>query len=143
MMSDAPFSFAPRRAQANRALRKHRDAVADPDVAAFGPGQSGRENVRAQQDVLVREPVRNGRQVRARVGHQQVLRPGAVDRVAESPAAQRAAALRVGAVQTVEALAAWRDRPDDDALPDVILVVEPVAELLDDANRLVSEDQPG
>ena len=91
--------------------------------------------------VLVGQRWRNRREVRARVGHQQVLGPRAVDRVAEPPAAERAAALRVGAVQAVEALAARRNRADDDPLADLVLSFEPGAELLDDADRLVAEDE--
>ena len=52
-----------------------------------------------------------------------------------------AAALRVDAVQAVEALAARRDRADDDALADRVELVEPWAELVDDADRLVTQDQ--
>ena len=47
------------------------------------------------------------------------------------------------AVQAIEALAARRDRADDDALADGVVGLEPGAELLDDADRLVAEDQPG
>ena len=85
--------------------------------------------------------VGNRRQVGARVGHQQVFGPRAVDRVAEPPAAERAAALRVRAVQAVEALPAGRDRADDHALADGVVLLEAGAELLDDADRLVSEDR--
>ena len=46
------------------------------------------------------------------------------------------------AVQAVEALSARRDGADDDALTDVILGLEPLAERVDDADRLVSEDRP-
>ena len=84
----------------------------------------------------------NDRQVRARMRDEQILGPGSVDGVAEAPAPERPAALRVRRVQAVEALPARRDGPDDHPLPDPELVVEPFAELVDDADRLVPEDQP-
>ena len=130
-----------RRAQANRTLREDGDRVADLHAAAFGAAQAGREDIWHEHDLLVAEPVGNRRQVGSCVGHQQVLGPRAVDGVAEAPAAQRAATLRVRAVETVEALPAGRDGADDHALADVILRLEPLAQLVDDANRLVSEDQ--
>ena len=137
-----PQPRAQRRAQADRALREHRHGVADLDAAAFGAAQAGREDVGHQHDLLVGEPVGNRRQVGPGVGHQQVLGPRAVDRVAEAPAAQRPATLRVRAVEAVEALAARRDGADDDALADVILRLEPLTELVDDADRLVTEHEP-
>ena len=107
MMSEAPFSFAP--SVAHRPIGPcAKTATASPTLMLplSAPGQAGREDVRAQQDVFVASARRNRREVGARVRHEQVLGPGAVDRVAEPPAAQRAAALRVGAVQAVEALPA-------------------------------------
>ena len=56
MMSDAPLSFAP--SVAHRPIgpwREHGDGVTDLDVAAFGAGQTGREDVRAQQHGFVGE----------------------------------------------------------------------------------------
>src|SRR3954468_5411488 len=47
----------------------------------------------------------------------------------------------MGAVEAIEALAARRDRPDDDALADRVFVAEPAAEFLDDADRLVAEHE--
>ena len=110
---------AQRGAQPDRALREHGHGVADPDAAALGAAQAGREDVGHEHDLLVAQPVGNRRQVGARIGNEQVLGPRAVDGVAEAPAAERAAALRVRAVQAVEALAARRDRADDHALADV------------------------
>ena len=73
--------------------------------------------------------------------NEQVLSPRTVDRIAEAPSAQRAAALRASVIQAIEALAAWSDRADDDAVPDCVLVLEAFAERLDDADRFVAEDQ--
>src|SRR4051812_22091751 len=47
----------------------------------------------------------------------------------------------MGAVEAIEALAARRDRADDDALPDRILVVEAAPERLDDADRFVAKHE--
>ena len=73
--------------------------------------------------------------------HQQVLRPGAVDGVAEAPAAERPATLGVRRVQAIEALAARRDRSDDHPLADRELILEPRTERVDHAHRFVSGDE--
>jgi hypothetical protein len=50
----APESFCARGgAQAYRALREHRHAVADADAAALGAGEAGGHDVRAHQHLLV------------------------------------------------------------------------------------------
>src|SRR5207237_1743047 len=64
-----------------------------------------------------------------------------IDRVAESPAADAPATLRVHAVQAIEALAARRDGADDDTLPDRVVRLQSGAEFIDHADRLVAEDQ--
>ncbi len=56
------------RAQPDRPLREHRDGVAEPDVPALRGRKPRRHDVRAEQDLLVREPVRDLRQVRLSVG---------------------------------------------------------------------------
>ena len=81
------------------------------------------------------------------VGHEQVLGLRAVDGVAEAPAADglvagAVAALREVAGQAGVALAARRDGADEDALADLV-AGHAGAELLDDADRLVADDQPG
>src|SRR6266508_418011 len=116
MMSDAPLSFAPSVAQSPIGHCKNGHAVADLDDAAFGAGEARRKDVGAQHDVLVGEAARYGREVGFRIRHEQVLRPGAVDGVAELPAAHCAAALRVTSVQAVETLPARCDGPDDHPL---------------------------
>ena len=142
MISDAPRSFAPTVAHspigpcANTAT-----AVADTDVAGFGSAQPGRGDVRQQQDLLVRRVHLESGEIRPRVRNQQVFCPGTVDGVAEPPAAQRATALRMHAVQAIEALTTGRNRTDNHPLPHGVLVVETLAQLLDDADRLVPEDQ--
>src|SRR4029079_13038896 len=116
---------------------------ADPDVAALGAGETRRKNVGAQHDILVGEAGRNGGEVGLRIRHEQVLRPRAVDGVAELPTAQCTATLRGRSVQAVETLPARCDGPDDHALSDGVEVLEALAELLDDADWLVPEDQTG
>ena len=144
MISEAPRSFAPSVAHSPIGPCA-KTATASPTLTSplSAPERPVEEMSGQHQHLLVGEPVRNRRQVGARVGHEQVLGPGAVDGVAEAPAAERAMALRVHAVQAVEALAARRDGADDDALADRVVLVEAAPELLDDADRLVAEDQPG
>src|SRR5687767_4362213 len=139
----AAQSCPERRAQANRALGKDRDRVADPDVAAFRTGQSGRKNVWTHEHGFIVEIARDRREIRARVRHEQVLGPCAIDRIAKAPASQRPAALRVRAVQAVEALATGCDRADDDALSDPVMRVETLAQLLNRADGFVAEHEPG
>jgi hypothetical protein len=62
--------------------------------------------------------------------------------MSDAPAAEGAAALRVHAVQTVEALAARRNGAHDDSLAGRIRFLESGTELLDDANGLVAQDEP-
>ena len=50
-------------------------------------------------------------------------------------------ALRVNAVQAIEALAARRDGADDDALADRVVLVQTAPELVDHADRFVAEYQ--
>ena len=45
------------------------------------------------------------------------------------------------AVEAVEALAARGDRADDDPLANRVVLLEAFTELLDDANRLMTEDE--
>src|SRR5262249_10515050 len=95
---------AQRRAQADWALREDGDRSAYADVAALGARQARGKDVGAQHHVLIAQGVGNRREVRAGVGHQQILGPRAVDRVAEAPTSDAAAALGVRSVQAVEAL---------------------------------------
>ena len=132
---------AERRAESDGALGEDRHRIAHLDVAAFRPTQSRREDVGHEHDLLVGEGVRNVRQIGARVRDEEEVCPGPIDRVAEPPAAQRSAALRVRAVQAVEALTARRNGADDHALADLILGLEPLTKRLDDPDGLVSEDQ--
>ena len=129
-MSDAPFNFAPR--VAHRPIgpsREHRDRIAYADLSALGATQAGREDVRAEQHFFVRQRRRDHGQIRARVGDEQVLRPRAVNRVAKAPAAERAAALRVDTIQTIETLPARGDRSGNHALANAVLGLEPGAQL--------------
>src|SRR5262245_57280716 len=128
-----------RRTQPDRALREHGNAVTDFDAAAFRAGEAGRENVRAQQDILVCEAGRDDGEVGFRIRNEQILGPGAVDGVAELPAAHWAAALRGRSVQAVEALPARRDGPNDDTIADRVKILETRAKFRDDPNRFMAE----
>src|SRR5438093_4090740 len=46
-------------------------------------------------------------------------------------------------VETIEALAARRNRADDDALADRVVLLETGTQLLDDADRFVAENEAG
>ena len=110
------------RAQADRSLREDDDRVADLHVPALRRGEARRHDVRAEQDVLVGEAVRDLREVRLRVRDDHVVGLTAVDGVAEAPAADRlvgvaaVAALRAVAREARATLAARRDRADDHAI---------------------------
>ena len=134
-------------AQADRALGEDDDRVADLDAARFGAAEAGRRDVGQQDDLLVGHVIRDGCEVRLRRRDEEVLGLGAVDRVAEAPATKGLVAVAVAALAEVAgqagaALAAGRDRADEDALADLV-AGDADAELLDDADRLVADDQPG
>ena len=89
--------------------------------------------------------VGDGREVRLGGRHQQVLRLRAVDGVAEAPAAERLVAPAVAALAQVArqagaTLAAGRDGPDQHSIADLV-ASDTRAELLDDADRLVADDE--
>src|SRR6187401_3807765 len=93
-------------------------------MATLRSRQSGGEDIWTEQHVVVGEAVRNRREVGSGVGYQEILRPGAVDRVAEPPAAEGPAALGMATIQTIEALPAGRDRAHNDTLTDRVLAVQ-------------------
>jgi hypothetical protein len=130
-----------RRAEPDRALCEDRNGITQLHVAAFGAGNSRRRDIGHHQHLFVAELVRNPGEVGARVRHQQVLGPGAVDGVAKPPSAERAATLRARIVETIKTLAAWRNRTNDDPLAHLILVIKPFAERIDDADWFVAKDQ--
>ena len=96
-----------------------------PDVAALRTRDAGRRDIRQHEDLLVGELIGHQREVRPRIRYEQVLRPGAVDGVAEPPATERAVTLRMRAVQAVEALSARGDRADDHPLTGRVLPSRP------------------
>ena len=146
MTSDAPISFAPAvGAQADRALGEDDDRVADPDAARLRAAEAGRGDVGEEHDLLVGHVIGDRREVRLGRRDEQVLGLRAVDRVAEAPAAEGLVAVAVAALAEVAgqagaALAARRDRADEHALADLV-AGHAGAELLDDADRLVADDQ--
>ena len=105
------------------------------------PRNAGRCDIREHEHLLVGQVVGNLGEIRAGVRHEQVFRPRAINRVAEAPSAQGAAALGARVVQAIEALTAGSNRPDDDAVADLVLAFQAFAECLDDADRLMAKDQ--
>src|ERR1051325_7083407 len=133
------------RAESDRPLREHGDLVAESHSARLGAADARRGDVGEQHHLLVRQLVRNLRQIRLRVRNEEVLGLCAVDGVAEAPAAEclavvAATALRVAAGETRMALAAGRDGADQDAVADRV-TGHAGAELRDDAGRLVPDDE--
>ena len=142
MMSAAPRNFAP--SVAHRPIGPCAKTATLSPTRTFplsAPDRPGREDVRHQHDLFVGQAVGNRREIRASVGDEQILGPGAVDGVAEAPAAKRPVALRVRRVEAVETLPARRDGADDDALSDEVVVLQPVTERVDHPDRLVAEDE--
>ena len=136
---------AGRGAQADRALGEDDDRVADLDAAGLRPAEAGRGDVGEQHDLLVGHAVGDVREVGLGRRDEQVLGLRAVDGVAEAPAADGLVAVAVAALAEVagqagSALAARRDRADEHALADLV-AGHAGAELVDDAHRLVADDQ--
>jgi hypothetical protein len=109
--------------------------------------EAGAHDVRAHQNLLIRQPVRHRRQVPHWIGDADVFRLAAVDRVAEPPAAERlgvalwgtAAALGLVAIKAGQALAARRDGANDDALAELVARYART-QLLDDPDRFVADN---
>src|SRR6185503_4734516 len=127
-----------RRTQADRALGKHRDRVADSDASSLGAAEPRAHDIGAHEHLLVGESVGDGGEVRHRIGHQNVLGLTSVDRVAKPPAPDRLSAT-LGRIATKArvALAARRDRSGDDALAEAVTGYCR-AKLLDDADGLMA-----
>ncbi len=90
MINDAPISFAP--AVAHNPIGPCANTTTVSPIrmlAGFGAAESGRGDVGQEHDLLVAELVGNLRQIRLRVRHQEIFRLRAIDRVAETPAADR------------------------------------------------------
>ncbi len=133
---------ARRGAEANGTLRKHGHRVADLNVAAFGGGDASGGDVCKQHHLLVTKVVWNRREIRLREWHQHVFGLRSVDRVAEPPAPDGAAALRWIAAQAVVALSAGRDGADENAVADLVAGYAD-AEFVNHADRFVSNDEAG
>ena len=148
MTSAAPMSLAP--AVAHRPIgpcaktttvspiRTLPDSAPEKPVEAMSASRTTCSSVSAVGDLG---------QVGLRVRDEQVLGLRAVDRVAEAPAADRLVAAAVTALGRLAdeagvALAARRDRADEDAVADLV-ADDAGTELVDDADRLVADDEPG
>ncbi len=148
MIVVAPIMRAPGRcAKADRPLRKNSDAIADTDTARFRAAESSRHDVRTHQHLFVGQTVRHGRKVGHRVGHEQIFRLGAIDRIAKSPAthclppgALLSAALRMKAAKRGVRRARGRNCPCDYALT-LAITGNGRAKFLDDPYRFVAHRQ--
>ena len=138
---------AGRRAQADRALGEHGDALAELDVATLGRRDARRRDVREQDALLVGEIIRDLREVRLGVRHAEVLGLHAVDRVPEAPRPDHhplvlvAGALRLAVRLAEEAGAARRHGAHQHPVADRVSLHR-LAELHDHAHRLVADDPP-
>ena len=146
--SDAPISRAPAVAQSPIGpWAKTATVWPIATSARLGGRDAGRGDVGEQHALLVAEVVGDLRQVGLGVGNAEVVGLDAVDRVAEAPAADHlpvvlvARALRLGVGLAEEAGAARRDRADQHPVADLV-ARDGVAELVDDADRLVADDPP-
>ncbi len=74
-------------AQTDGPLGENGHDVADLDISLFGAAETGGHDVRAHQHLFVGKCVRNRSQVGLGIGHQHVFGLGAVDGIAEAPAA--------------------------------------------------------
>ena len=97
--------------------------------------------------MLVRQFVRNLRQVRLRLRHKQIFGLCPVDRVAKTPAANGFEAVPMSALseltrQAGAALSTWRNRADQNSVADFI-TGNAVTELFDYPNRFVANNQTG
>ena len=118
-------------------------------MAALGAGEAGRHDVWAHQHLLVRQPVRHHGEVGHRIRHQHVFRLTAVDRVAEFPAADRLesvlgprAVLAEAAAQAGGGVTGRRNGASYDSLA-FLEAGDRGAKLLNDAHRLVADDEAG
>ncbi|MNY12793.1 hypothetical protein D3C86_1458910 [compost metagenome] len=125
--NDCRRAFEPRtrdRAESDGPQGKHRNGIADFHLASFGPRKPGRHDVRAHQNLLVTEPIRNRAQIGKGVRYQHVLGLTAIDDVAELPATGGAKAvagiwtiLGTAATQAGITLPAGRDGTGNHPLP--------------------------
>ena len=136
---------AGRGAQSDRALGEDDDRIAESNAAGFGTGEARRRDIGQEDDLLVGQVLGDLREVRLGVRHDEELGLRAVDRVPEAPAAERLepgamAALRQPARQAGVALAARRDRADQNTLADLV-ADEARPELFDHPDGLVTQDE--
>ena len=133
------------RTEADRPEREDNDRVADPDAARFGAAEAGRGDIGQEHDLLIADAIGDRREVGLGGRDEDVFGLATVDGVAEAPAAHGFVAAAVAALAEVAgqagaALAARGDRRDEDALTDFV-AGDARAELVDDADRLVADDQ--
>ena len=133
------------RAKANGSLRKNNDGVAKLDVGGFRPAETRRRNVGEEHDLFVVQLVGNLCEVCLSIRNQEIFRLGAIDGVAEAPAANRFHAFAVSALrplrrQASTALSARCDRADEHTIANRVSG-DAFAEFFDYSDRLVSNDE--
>src|SRR6185437_1561079 len=129
------------RAQPHRALREHRDRLAELEVRVLGAHEPGAEHVAGVDGLGVGEVVGDRREVRERGRDEEVLRHVAVHLDGVLVAAERPAALAGVTALTVVTAVARGHRVDRDALPD-LEAGHGRPELFDHADGLVAERAP-
>ena len=133
------------RAKTDRSLRKNDDRVADANVGRFRAAESGRGDVGEKHDLFVGQVVGNLGEIGLRVRHEKIFRLCAVDRVAETPAANCFASVAVSALrplrgQTGATLTARRDRADQDAIANLV-TGHAFTEFFNHTDRFVPDNQ--
>ena len=148
MMNEAPISFAPAVAQSPIGpCAKHNHRIADANVSRLRAAKSGRGDIGEKHDLFVRQLIWNFRQIRLRIGNEEIFRLRAIDGIAESPSTNRFTAVTVTTLRPLRGeacttLTAWSNCPNEHAIADVI-TDQTLAKFLDYSHRLMTNDKPG
>ena len=129
-------------AKADGTLGKNGDRIADLNISTLGCGNPCGGDIGDKHYLLVAKIVRNFGQIRLREWNQQIFSLRAVDRIAESPAADGAAALREIASEAIETLSARRDCADQNAVAHFV-PSDADAEFMNHSDRLVADCEAG
>lgn len=122
------------RAETDWSLCENRSRVSDLEIGAFGGGNSSRSDIGQQDHLLVGKQAGDFGEIRLRIRHEKIFGLRAIDRIAELPTADWAAALRQ--------MAAGSDGADENSVPDSI-TGDSFAEFVDDSDRFMADHQSG
>jgi hypothetical protein len=108
-------------------LRENNDRIADANVARFSATESGRSDIREKNHLFVTQFIRNFREIRLCVWNEEVFSLCAIDRIAETPTADRFYAFAVPALcplrgQARATLSTRRDCADEYAISDLVSI---------------------